>query len=264
MFLEPTRVHFDNLPRLVRQRLVASLRGHASPLPTLVRPTRPRWPRVVVAALALAVAVLAVLLRAGPRAAVPPAVGLAVLVAAGATIAALGGLALRTHLARRRLPWPPGQYVLGAYLVDATREVLCVESALAVVSTDVVHHHVDGGHVVTTIDLRTRDCVYHFTVAHRADALDALDRLEADLIALVEAIRAEDVEQVARLDPLFEARLDAPPSAQPPVRRPDDRPRLGRAPWSTTLVVAVAVALGGAAGAGLWWRSAPTPACPAR
>jgi hypothetical protein len=181
MFLEPTIVHFDALPVAVRQRLVASLRGQASPLPTL---------------------------RCQPR------LGL-----------------LRRLLLRQRLPWPAGRYVLGAYLVDATREVLRVESALAVVATDVVHHRCEGEHVRTTITFRTRSHLYGFVVADRDEARVALDRLEGDLMALVDAIRHGEVDAVARLDPLFEARHDDAMSATPPAVRPRDRPRLGWSPW---------------------------------
>ena len=47
-----------------------------------------------------------------------------------------------------------GRYLLGAYLIDASSEVLRVESALAIEGTDVVHHHRDGDHVTDDPDGR--------------------------------------------------------------------------------------------------------------
>lgn len=256
MFLQPTVVHFDALPATVRQRLVACLRGHASPIPTLTCATH-RRPGANTYGLLLAAGLVigAVWRRGGPGLAASPGLALAALialVAAASVVTVTLGLMMRGWLVRRRLPWPPGRYVLGAYLIDATREVLRVESALAVTATDVVHHRLDGDDVVTSIAFRTRDHVYGFVTRRREDARLALDRLEADLMALVDAIRYGEVDAVARLDPLFEARLDDPLPATAPAVRPVERPRLGRAPWSPRAVVALALIVGAVAGAGTW------------
>jgi hypothetical protein len=227
MFLQATVVHFDALPLIVRQSLVACLRGQGSPVPTLGQPVPRRWP---LASLAILMASGVVL---GAGGAVPGrAPALAAMVVAGAVASLTLARLLRAWLAVRRLPWPPGQYVLGAYLVDATRAVLRIESAMAVTATEVVHHRVDGGHTVTTIDIWTRDHVYRFAVRRREDARAALDRLEADLVAMIEALRAGEVDAVARLDPLFEARGDERLSSVAPPMRPSLPPRLGWRPWS--------------------------------
>ena len=242
MFLEPSVVHFDALPVAARQRLVGSLGGATAPPPTLFAATEERVGGGAFAVLLVAGVVI------GGAARLPAAAGLVALMAG--TIAATVTLALmvRGWVLRRWLPWPAGRYLLGSYLIDASSAVLRVESALAIEGTDVVHHHRDGDHVITTIVFRTRSHVYRFSTSRREDARLALDHLEADLIALIDAVRYGEIETVARLDPLFEARMMDPLPATAPVGRPVDRPRLGLAPWSTRAVIVLAAAIGALAG----------------
>ncbi len=226
MFLEATVVHFDALPLIVRQSLVASLRGHGSPTPTLAAASARPPPHLDLALLLISAAAVSALVVADPAVLGRGPGLLAVAVGGAVALVAVARLVGR-WLATRRLPWPAGQYVLGAYLVDATTAVLRVESAMAVTATEVIHHRVDGAHQVTTIDIWTRDHVYRFAVERREAAQGALDRLETDLVAMIEALREGEVEAVARLDPLFEVRGDDRLSPVAPVVRPRAPPRLG-------------------------------------
>ena len=246
MFLEPSVVHFDALPVAARQRLVGSLGGATSPPPTLFAATEARVGAGTFAVLLVAGLVI------GAAGRLSAGAGLVALMAATVVATVTLALMVRGWLLRRWLPWPAGRYLLGSYLIDASSEVLRVESALAIEGTDVVHHHRDGDHVITTIAFRTRGHVYRFSTARREDARLALDHLEADLIALIDAVRYGEIETVARLDPLFEARMMDPLPATAPAGRPADRPRLGLAPWSTRAVIVLATASGALAGARLW------------
>lgn len=230
---QSTVIHLDHVPASVRRRLRAAIVGGEGLRPTLAAPRRLAPVAAgATAALSLAAVVVAAALTDRPG----PAGLLAVAAAVGLAAAALAVTWERWRDART-MPFPPGCYLIGAFLLDARRPLL---ELIAVARTRPEIRRRLGRHdLVCTVapGVQLRLPVGDTDEVHRALAL-----VHGDLIAYATALATGDRVTAARLDPLGDLRdREGVVVGEPRRRRPGHRvARTG------ALLVLTAAALGAA------------------
>ena len=104
-----------------------------------------------------------------------------------------------TPTAAARLPLPPGRYVIGAFVVDATRELLTVVPIAR--TRPAVERR--WGHAALRFDSEAGPCRVAVPAAHLERVLTWM---HGDVVAYAAALAAGDRATAGQLDPLAEAR----------------------------------------------------------
>ncbi len=191
----PTVIHVEHLPPPSRRRLRDIAAREAAITPTAT--ARLPWAAplgLALAAVAAAAAAAPALTRVGLGHLGPPA-ALAVAVVAAAVVARA---VARLRLAAR-LPLPPGRYVIGAFVVDATRELLTVVPIAR--TRPAVERR--WGHAALRFDSEAGPCRVAVPAAHLERVLTWM---HGDVVAYAAALAAGDRATAGQLDPLAEAR----------------------------------------------------------
>lgn len=191
----PTIIHVEHLPPRSRRRLAHIAAREAAVAPTAVARLARATP------LALAGAALATA-AAAAAALAPPALGRPGALAALA-LAVVAAALLAAALARRRLaarlPVPPGRYVIGAFVVDASRELLAVVPIAR--TRPVVERR--WGKAAVRFESEVGACRIAVPAAHLERLLTWM---HGDVVAYAAALAADDRATAGQLDPLAEAR----------------------------------------------------------
>jgi hypothetical protein len=190
----PTIIHVEHLPPRSRRRLAHIAAREAAVAPTAVARLARAAP--------LAVVGVAVALAAAGAALAPPAPGRPGALAALA-LAVVAAALLAAALARRRLaarlPVPPGRYVIGAFVVDASRELLAVVPIAR--TRPVVERR--WGKAAVRFESEVGACRIAVPAAHLERLLTWM---HGDVVAYAAALAADDRATAGQLDPLAEAR----------------------------------------------------------
>jgi hypothetical protein len=190
----PTIIHVEHLPPRSRRRLAHIAAREAAVAPTAVARLARAAP--------LAVVGVAVALAAAAAALAPPALGRPGALAALA-LAVVAAALLAAALARRRLaarlPVPPGRYVIGAFVVDASRELLAVVPIAR--TKPVVERR--WGKAAVRFESEVGACRIAVPAAHLERLLTWM---HGDVVAYAAALAADDRATACQLDPLAEAR----------------------------------------------------------
>ncbi|MBL8626849.1 MAG: hypothetical protein JNK64_36515 [Myxococcales bacterium] len=191
----PTVIHVEHLPPASRRRLRGIAAHQAAIAPTVAAPL-PRAAPLALAGLAVVVAAAAApaLQRLDPGRLGALAALAVVLAAAAAVARAVGRLRLAA-----RLPLPPGRYVIGAYVVDATTPLVTVVPIARTRPT--VERR--WGRAALRFDSEVGACRVAVPAAHLERVLAWM---HGDVVAYAAALAAGDRATAGQLDPLAEAR----------------------------------------------------------
>ena len=234
---QATVIHIDHVPARVRARLIASLTRRDGLPPTLATSC---WPVAPTLAALAATAAAAIALRRSLAAPPLPAIAALAIVLSGLAAFTLARAAWRWREVMA-LPFAPGLYVIGAFLLDA-RGPLLELVAIARVRPEVRRRW--RGHVLRCV-LGPR-AIRVLPIGDAAAVQRALTLIHGDLIAYATALAVGDVVTATRLDPFALARdrdgvVIGAPSA--PVDHPARR-RTGRRLARIALAAVATAALG--------------------
>lgn len=224
-----TNVHFNALPRSIRERFIEVTHDRGAPVPILA--DRPMTSGMVgVAAVTVAVAGYAIYWLWGRNLGRPYETpwGLPTL-AILATILFVAGWTVVTavlrQIMRKRLPFQPGVYLIGGDLVDARTAKLRIVP-LTACEPNIIHHHYNGSYVRTQFKFSPPiGAAFDFSVKPRHAAEAVLDEIQrtVHLLSVVQAIGDREVQ--AKVDVFHEIR-DERGLIVPPGRAPDPVPPL--------------------------------------
>jgi hypothetical protein len=241
---QATVIHIDHVPPRVRARLIAALTRRDGLPPTLATPA---WPVAPTVAAIAAAAAAAIALRRTLVAPPQPAIAALAIVLSGLAAFALARAAWRWREVAA-LPFSPGLYVVGAFLLDA-RGPLLELVAIARVRPEVRRRR--RGYVLRCV--LGPGAIRLLPIGDAAAVHRALTLIHGDLIAYATALAVGDAATAARLDPFALARdrdgvvIGAP--SGPVVLRPRRR---ARARLARVALAAVATAALGALPLYLW------------
>lgn len=191
----PTVIHVEHLPPPSRRRLRDIAAREAAIAPTAAA-TLPRVAPLALAGLAIAAAAVAApaLHRLGPGRLGPLAAVTLALAAAAVVARAVARLRLAAAL-----PLPPGRYVIGAFVVDATRPLVTVVPIAR--TRPAVERR--WGRAALRFDSEVGACRVAVPAAHLERVLVWM---HGDVVAYAAALAAGDRGTAGQLDPLAEAR----------------------------------------------------------
>ncbi|MCA9674133.1 MAG: hypothetical protein KC464_03745, partial [Myxococcales bacterium] len=199
-----TTVHFNQLPKSVRERFIAATHDQGSPTPLLATKMTPGG-MIAWAVIAVLVAVFTARFAwssgitspySGPWQ-IPGLVALTGIVLSAAWVVFA---AVKRQLMKSRMPYVPGMYLLGADLIDARSPQLRVVPLMAC-RPQIVHHHYNGAYVRTSFRFTPpTGGAFEFSVRPRHAAEAVIDEIEKTirLVAVVKQIGDQEV--LAKID----------------------------------------------------------------
>jgi len=114
--------------------------------------------------------------------------------------------AWRAARLRAALPWRRGRYILPLDYVDATGRELEIIGLATMSDFGCTHHYTNGAYTHTAFKFEFPTGTKFFTVRPKAAAEQALEALRLSRRDVARRVEEGDVQGLARLDPLFEAR----------------------------------------------------------
>ncbi|MCB9559717.1 MAG: hypothetical protein H6709_18000 [Kofleriaceae bacterium] len=250
-------MHFNQLPKSVRERFIAATHDQGSPTPLLATKMTPGG-MIAWAVIAVLVAVFTARFAwssgitspySGPWQ-IPGLVALTGIVLSAAWVVFA---AVKRQLMKSRMPYVPGMYLLGADLIDARSPQLRVVPLMAC-RPQIVHHHYNGAYVRTSFRFTPpTGGAFEFSVRPRHAAEAVIDEIEKTirLVAVVKQIGDQEV--LAKID-VFAGLRDGDGNLVAPSRPPDPVPPLAADVPSALARPALAALVASALlGPGLWY-----------
>lgn len=256
---EQRTIHFNKLPKSVRERLIASIAGQASPYPVLSdRASGAGTAWWIILALVCGGALLKLTTSGYGSAYDSFSVQHPAALLAYIGLLFLVAYSVLAIIRRKRLasilPFTPGRYLFPMDFVDARDPTLRLIPMAALVDLSAVHHHTNGVYTHTLFTFTFEGGkTESFSVNSKSTAEGALQALKSSRAAISEAVKERNIDMLAGMDAFFMIRVQDAWDNPPADKDFEPGPKAGEMPPWLKKAALVALAPAAVVGPLVWF-----------